>query len=57
MPMSTSLLHHSRVKIVTNYIRYTRMARHYVIHALTGDMEHFYEIDHYRYMKKFSNIK
>ncbi len=56
MMMSTSLLHHSKVKIVTNYIRYTRIVKHSVMHVLTGNIAHEYEVYHYKHMKKFTNI-
>lgn len=41
----------------TNRIRYTRIVRHFLMYFITLNIEHRYEIGHYYYMKRFSDIK
>lgn len=40
----------------TKYIRYTRIIKHSIMYVLTFNIEHYYEVTHYYYMKKFNNI-
>ena len=40
----------------TKYIRYSRIIKHSIQYLLTGNIIYWYEVTHYYYMKKFSNI-
>lgn len=42
--------------IRTKYIRYTRIIKHLIYYLITNNIIYKYEIQHYYYMKRFSNI-
>lgn len=41
-------------RLKTLYIRYSRIIRHTYLFHKTGNIEHLYEILHYKYMKNFT---
>ena len=43
--------------ILTLYIRYSRIFRHLIQYLFSFNVIYIYEIQHYYYMKEFSNIK
>lgn len=43
--------------IKTKYIRYTRIIKHTIQYLYTGNVLYWQEVQHYYYMKYFTNIK
>lgn len=44
------------INMKTIYIRYSRILKHLALYVFTFSAENHYEIMHYFYMKKFSDI-
>lgn len=40
----------------TNKLRYKRIIQHALKYAITFDLRHWYEIQHYWYMKRFTDV-
>ncbi len=41
----------------TKAIRYRRIVKHTFMYLITFNKIHWYEVEHYYYMKRFSDIK
>lgn len=44
------------INIKTKYIRYSRIIKHLIQYTYTLKIKYLYEIQHYYYMKRFTNI-